>query len=148
MTAAVEQHLAERRQVGRRAEEPRVPGDAAHPARRWIMDHAAQHLQVRSLARPAVRRALLRRRHARLERRRRQEHRVLHAERLENIPARELVERQPADPANDVAEQEVVDVAVDEPFARRGGGDLAHRELDRRVGASPRVGEIDIGPEA
>ena len=55
----------EDREVGRRAEEARVAGDAAHPPRGRVVHDAAQHLHVGPVARPAVRRALLRRRDAR-----------------------------------------------------------------------------------
>ena len=79
--AAAEKHPAENREVVGRAEETRVPGDAAHPPRRRIVHDPAQHLHVRSVARPAVRRARLRRGDARHERRRRREHGVPHAER-------------------------------------------------------------------
>ena len=43
IAAAVEQHPAEHREIGRRAEEARVAGDAAHAARRRIVHDAAQH---------------------------------------------------------------------------------------------------------
>ena len=49
----------------------------------------------------------------------RQEHRVVHAERLEDPRPRELVRAAAAHAADDVAEQEEVDVAVDEALARR-----------------------------
>ena len=60
---------------------------------------------------------------------------------------RELVERLAADAPDDVAEQEEVDVAVDEPLAGRRGRDLLDRQLDGLVVAGPLVAEIDVRPQ-
>ena len=49
--------------------------------------------------------------------------------------------------AHDVAEQKEVDVAVDESLAGRGRRHFLAGELDRRVVALPRIGQIDVGPE-
>ena len=53
-----------------------------------------------------------------------------------------LIERQPADPRHDVAEQEEVDVAVDEALARRGGRAL-RRARARSPSRSPARGRRD-----
>ena len=136
--AATEQHARENREVGGRAEQTRVPGDAAHAPRRRIVHDPAQHLHVRSVARPAVRRARLRRGDARRERGRRREHRVPHAERREDALAHELGEGLLATRSTISAKQEVVDVAVDEPPARRLRQHFFSGEADRRVLARPR----------
>ena len=118
-----EQHAAETREVGGRAEQARVAGDAAHPPRGRIVHDAAQQRRVRRRSHGhAERRA--RSRSARCRGRsdgRRHEHRVRHAERLEDARrAQTRSSGSPADARDDVAEQEEVDVAVDEPLARRG----------------------------
>ena len=59
-----------------------------------------------------------------------------------------LVERHAAHARDDVAEQEEVDVAVDESLAGRGGRHFFARQLDRRVVALPRIAEIDVGPQS
>ena len=146
--AAGEQHPAEDRQIGGRAEETGVAGHAAHPPRRRIVDDAAQHLRLRSLAGPCEGQAALGRRDARPQARGRQEHRVLHAERIEDLLLRELVERLAAHAPNDVAEQEEVDVAVDEPLAGRRRRHFLDGERDRGVRPGPGVAEIEVGPEA
>ena len=81
---------------------------------------------VRPLARPAHRRAFLGRRDARPERRPRQEHRVAHPERFEDFLPRELVQRLAAHATHDVAEEDVVDVAVDEALAGARRRDFLH----------------------
>ena len=100
IAAAVEQHPAEDREVGGRAEQPGVPGDAAHPPRGRIVDDAAQHRHAR--ARRTASRTACSSRSARSAPRsvgRRVEHRVVHPERLEDPLLRELVERLAADAA-------------------------------------------------
>ena len=59
-----------------------------------------------------------------------------------------LIERHAAHTRDDVAQQEEIDVAVDEPLAGRRRRHLLARQLDGRVVALPRVGEIDIGPQS
>ena len=145
--AVVEQHAAEDRQVGRGAEQPRVAGDAVHPPRGRIVNDAPQHLAAWAVARVAVRRAALRRRDPRDQRRRRIEHRVFHAERLEDVLLGVLVERLAADPPHNLAEQKEVDVAVDEAGAGRCRRHFLDSPLDGGVGADPLV-EIDVRPEA
>jgi len=115
--AAAEQHSAEDGQIGGRAKETRVSGDAAHATRGWIVHDAAQHRHVGALTRPAEARAALRRRDARRERRRWVEGCVAHAERLEDTLACEPIERHATDALNDVAEEKEVDIAVDEALA-------------------------------
>ena len=76
------------------------------------------------------------------------EGRVLHPQRLEDLLAREPVERQTADATDDVAEQEEVDVAVDEPLPRLRRGNLVDGERDRRLVSRPHLSQIDVGPQA
>ena len=60
--SVAEQHAAEDGQVGGATEQSGVAGDAAHPPRRRIVNDAAQHLAVRTVTWPAMRRAALGRR--------------------------------------------------------------------------------------
>ncbi len=137
--AAAEQHAAEDREVGGRAEEPRVPGDAAHAPRRRIVHDAAQQRRPAAVGADAwpIERAA-----AALNIVSRMPSGVKHA------LLHELVERLLADPLDDLGQQEVVDVAVDEPPARRRRQDLFGREPDGRVVAVPRVAQIDVRPQA
>ena len=148
VAAAAEQHPAEDGQIRSRCEQPGVPGDTIHAARRGVVDDPAEHRHVGTLAGPAVGCAPLRGRDARLQRGWRIEHRLGHPERREDVFVREPVERLPADSLDDLAEQEEIDVAVDESRARRGGRNLLHRELDGGVAADPLIGEVHIGPQA
>ena len=153
--AAAEQHAAVEREIRRRAEEPRVPGHAAHPPRGRIVHDAAQHLHLGPpfdsahdrLARIAERRAGLGRRDARDHRRRRIEHRLPHPERQEHALADELLERLLAHAADDLGKQEIVDVAVDEAAARRRGQHFFRREANRFVVAAPVEADIDVRSE-
>ncbi len=109
----------------------------------------AQRHRIGPLARPRIeRRAAFGRRDARQQRRRRQESRVDHPERLEDRPLRVDVQRLAAQPRHDVAEHEEVDVAVDEPFARRRGRHLVPRQLDGGVVSGPRLAQIDVRTQA
>ena len=154
--AAVEQHAAEARQVRRRAEQPRVAGDAAHTASRWIVHDAAQERnrrvacpeRSRGVAGPRQWAAPLGRRDARLQRRRRQEHRVVHRQRIEDVRLRVAIEALAADAAHDVAEQEEIDVAVDEPLARLRRGRQIARAANRLVGAAEFDFERQIGRQS
>ena len=85
---------------------------------------------------------------ARRTRRRRLEHRLAHAERPEDPRLHELVERLLATPGDDLGEQEEVDVAVDEPPARRRVGTSS---VARRIASScpvHGVRQVDVGPQA
>ena len=73
-----------------RAEEARVPGDASHAARRGVVHDTAE-------------RGRLRRGDAAVERSRRVEHRVAHAERLEDPLPHEHVELHLRDALDDFA---------------------------------------------
>ena len=128
-----------------------MAGHAVHPPRGRIVDRPAQegHAAVcRPDARPGQRPAALGRRDARPPRLGRQEHRLLHAERIENMCLRILVEPLPADAADDVAEQEEVDVAVDEPLAGRRGRDFLDGAPDGFVGAVELHLELQVGPQS
>ena len=124
-----------------------MAGHSPHPARGRIVHDPAQHGHLWTLTRPAIGRAALGRRDPRRERRRRIEHRVLHPERLEDAFAREAIEGQPAHALDDVAEEEEVDVAVDEALARPRRGHFVDGKRDRRLVAHPRVRKVDVWPE-
>ena len=143
--AAGEQHAAEDRKIRGRAEETRVAGHATHAARRRIVNHAPKHLRLRSLAGPCEGQTALRRRDAGPQARGGQEHRVPHAERIEDLLLRELVERLAAHSSNDVAEQEEVDVAVHEPLTGRRRRNLFDGERNRGVRPGPGFAEIQSG---
>ena len=121
--AAVQQHPAEAREVGGGAEQPGVAGHAAHAPRRRIVHDAAQHRRGgpphghASGAQASVGAMRLASDGGR------QKHRVAHAERLEDARLREMRRASRAlDARDDLAEQEEVDVAVDEPLPGRGDG--------------------------
>ena len=134
-------------QIARGAEEAGVSGDAAHAPRRRIVHDAAQRRRVGTLARPRILiGAALGRRDARQQRLRRQEAGLRHAERPEHARLQVRIERLPGDARDDVAEQEEVDVAVDERLAGRRRRHFVFRQLDRGVVAGPRM-QIDVGPQ-
>ncbi len=148
VTPASKQHAAEDGQVRRRAEEPGVARDAAHAAGGWIVHDAAQHLRLGSFARPGERQAALRRSDARTEARRREEGRLLHPERIEDLLLGELVERLAADAPNDIAEQEEVDVAVHEALTRRSRRHFFDGKRNSGVRSRPRLTQIDVRSQA
>ena len=94
---SVEQHAREPRQVARGREQPGVPGDAAHAARRRVVNHATERRLVRIVAGPRRHRgAPLGGRDPRTPRGRRIVAGVVHGERLENLALEKLVERRTA----------------------------------------------------
>src|SRR5207244_4031201 len=97
------------REIVRRREESRVPGNAAQVIGARIVDFA-EH--------PAAF-ALLRRGTAFLEIGAGTKAGVFHAERLEDALLGEIVERRATDVRDDLAEQDVVDVAIGELAAGR-----------------------------
>ena len=114
---AVQQHAAEARQVCSGAEQACMAGNAAHAPCRRVVHDAAQHRRVRSAARPASGGRV---RSARSSGRSAAGGRNV----VSRIPsgskmcvARKRVEALPAHARDDLAEQEEVDVAVDEPLA-------------------------------
>ena len=148
--AAAEQHAAEARQVRRRAEQPRVSGDAAHPPRGRIVHDAAQERRVGARARPRERIGTARSARCaaaatpaagtscpscRADRRR--------------ARAAYRSSRSPLTRSHDVAEQKEVDVAVDEPLARRRRRHFA-RSRARIASSAPlnSTVELEIGPQA
>ena len=146
--AAAEQHPAEARQIGGGAEQAGVSGDAVHPPRRRIVDDAAQERHVGPVARPRQRSRTLR--SARFAARHDSGGRnvvSLHAERLEDVRLRVAIERLAADAAHDVAEQEEIDVAVDEPLAGRRRRHFVDARADRFVGAVKLDLELEVGPQ-
>ena len=82
------------------------------------------------------------------ERRRRQEHGFLHAQRQEDVPPRVIGEHLAAQPVNDFAQQDEIDVAIDEAHARRAGGPGGAGETDAGVVAGPFRFERHVGLEA
>ena len=145
--AAAQQHPTEDRQIGRRAEQPGVAGHTSHPARRRVVHRAAEHHGVRPVARPTQRWTRLGRRNPWHQRRRRVEHRVAHAERHEDPLADVVLERQAGHPRHDLAEQEEVDVAVDEPLAWRRQQHLLGRAVNGDVVAVELVLQRQVRPE-
>ena len=144
-----EQHAREPRQVARGRKQPGVPGDAAHAARRRVVNHATERRLFRIVAGPRRHRgAPLGGRDSRPPRGRRIEAGVVHAERLEDFTHEKLVERRAARAMHDLAQQEEVDVAVDEALAGRGGRHFLAGQLDGGVVPLPRIGKVHVGPEA
>ncbi len=138
--AAVEKHLSKDREVIGRAEQPGVAGDAAERPGPGIVNHAAQ---------PARRFVPLGRRDVGRRGQRagkdRPEHRGMHPQRLEERRAREGVERLPADPLDEPAEDHEADVAVDEPLARLSGEVEIGEPLPGGFGAILVIGQAVIG---
>ena len=105
--SAAEQHPAEARQIGGGAEEPGVPGDAAHPPRGRIVDDRRAGTARRAVARTAMPSGAQRSVGAiRGRSDGRQEHRVRHAQRLEDLRLGVAIEPLAAHAPDDVAEQE------------------------------------------
>src|SRR5205085_3518571 len=70
--------------------------------------------------------------------------RVAHAERLVDVPARELVEGLTGSAADDLAERDEVDVAVDEARARGAAERLAVEALQHLFVARPLLAQIEV----
>ena len=146
--AAVEQHAAEDGEIGCRTEKARVTRDPAHPSRGRIVDDAAQPGRPGTLAGPAERRAVLGRGDAAAKRRRRKKHRVLHTERREDSIVHKPIEWLSTDPSHDIAEKEVVDIAVNEPLPWSRCRHFFDGELDGFFRSAPRVSQIDVGAKS
>ena len=123
----------------RSAEEPRVPGHSAHVARGRIVHDAPQQCAVLEL---------LGRRDALEQRGRRAKQRLAHAQRLENALSRELLQRHSAQLVDDLAQQNEIDVAVDEALVRLRDRDLAVRALDAVFVPAPDRFEVEIRAQA
>ena len=82
------------------------------------------------------------------QRGRRQEHGFLHAQRQEYVLPRVIGEHPAAQPVNDFAQQNEIDVAIDEAHTRRAGGFGGAGETDARVVARPLRFERHVGLEA
>ena len=134
--ALVQHHFTEPCQVIGGRKHSRVPCYAAHEARRVIVHHAAQHVPI---LQP------LGGRYARAQRRRRIEHRLFHAQRSEDAIARVLVERLPAQPVHQLAQQNKIDVAIDETRARRTGGFIDGSQVDTGLIAAPGRVKCQVG---
>lgn len=145
-TAAAEQHPAEPRQVGRRAEQTGMPRHPVHPSRRRVVDDAAKERNLGGAARPAERRAPFSRRDPRSPGFRWEKRRVLHAKRIEHLRLRVAVEPLAAHAADDVAKQEEVDVAVHELLAGRGRRHFFDGAADRFVRAVKLDLELEVRP--
>ena len=125
-----------------------MAGDAAHPARRRIVHDAAEERRIGFVARPRQRLAALGRRDARPERLGRQKHRLLHPERLEDVPRRVPIDPLAAHALDDVAQEEEVDVAVDEPLAGPRQRDFFTCAPDRLLRTVELDVELEIGTQA
>ena len=148
---AAEQHAAETREVGGGAEQTRVAGDAVHPARgRIVDDRRAGTARSRRLAT-----------HGHASGRQRSVGAIRGRSDsggrnvVSFMPSGSkicgfgiLVEPLAADAADDVAEQEEVDVAVDEPLAWRRGRHFLDGAPNRLVGAAELDLELEVGPQA
>ncbi len=86
-------------------------------------------------------------RDARLEACGRQEHSVVHAERLVEIFTGVIVQHFSAQPVDDFGEQDEIDIAIDEAQAGRTGGLIDERAGDAGLVAAPGGFQIEIGPE-
>jgi hypothetical protein len=145
--SAAQQHARVQRQVGSRAEQAGVARRATHASRRGIVHDAAKHRSLDVVARPGQRCTALGRRNARAQRRGWMKHGVLHPERLEQVPARIGLQRLAAHARDDVAEEEKVDVAVHEPFARGRVEHFLGRPPDGFLVTLEFQVEVQIGPE-
>ncbi len=135
--ALAEEHRGEAREVSGRGEEAGVPGDAAQEVGAWVVDLARQHLAVAPLGG----------RGACDEGGARQERRVAHAERREDVLAGEDVEGLPGDGLDQLAEDDEPHVAVRVRGPRRArGGERVDARQSLRP-ASPVVGEGVVGDE-
>jgi hypothetical protein len=72
---------------------------------------------------------------------------VFHPQRLEDPLAGEPLQRESTDALHDVAEQEEVDVAVDDLLARFRHRDFVHGQRYRGVVSGPRLRQIHVGPQ-
>ena len=125
---------------------PAVPRDASHAPRGRVVHGAPQHDGVRSPAGPPAGRARLGGRDTRDTIRTRPERRVAHSERDEQPLRGEDVERHPAHPPDDRAEQEEVEIAVDETLARRRLEAFREHAPQRLVGSLELLFERQVGP--
>ena len=140
--AAVQHHLGEARQVVGGGEHAGVPGHAAHVTRGRVVHHAAQRRAVlsacarwaRCAAAPSVGR--------------RQEHRLLHAQRQEHVLPRVIGEQLAAEPVHDLAQQDEIDVAINEAHAGRTGRLGGAGQADAGVVAGPGRFERHVGLQA
>ncbi len=128
--AAVEHHLREAGQVVGGGKKPGVSGHASHVARGGVVNHAAQ--------RNAGGGQTLGGRDSRNPRGGRKERGGLHAQRLEDILARIVVQHLAAQPMHQFAQQDEVDVAIDEAGSRRPGGRIRAGQVDAGLVAAPR----------
>src|SRR5579883_713525 len=98
-----------------------IAGHAAHVACRGVVDHAAQWgTAIEGLGRGD----------ARDQARGRIEHRVVHAERLEDVLPRVIGDELAAEPVDQLAQQVEIDVAINKAGAGRPGGRSFLGELD------------------
>ena len=113
--ASVEQHLAELRKIRGRGKDARMPGHAAHVASCRIVHHAAQNHAVF---------LHLRRCDARPQRWIGQISRFPHPERIEEDAFGVFILGHAAQALHNFAEQDEIDVAVDEPHFGRARGSV------------------------
>src|SRR5262249_57404111 len=115
-SALPEHHLAEAREIGAGREQTGVTGDAAHGARGRIMNDAAQIALGRGYTASQCGWRL--------------KSGVGHPERRIEVFPRVLVERLAAEATDDFAQQDEIDIAVDEALSRRGGWLIGKRQPD------------------
>jgi hypothetical protein len=118
--SAVENHLAELPEVVRGGEDAGLTRHPSHVARRWIVHYAAQQRAVLQH---------LGRRNARNQCRRGKIAGLFHAQRIEDHLPHVFVLGQAAQAVHDLAQQNEVDVAVDELRFRRIGRLVGERAV-------------------
>ncbi len=138
--AVGEDHAGEAGEVGGGGEEAGVAGDAVHEAGGGVVDDAEEGSGGFG--------ELFGGGDAGAEGGGRVELGLGHAEGEEDLLAGELIEGEGGDAADDFAEEDEVDVGVDEAFAGGGDGFIDEGFLDAGFVAAPFGFEVDIGAEA
>ena len=108
--AVIQHHLREARKIASRRKQPRVARDAAHVLARGIVHQAAQRRRRQRQA--------LGRRDALHQFRGGLKLRFVHPQRQKDLFTRIVRQAHAADTAHDLAAQDEIDIAVDEPLAR------------------------------
>ena len=138
--AAAQHHVGKASQVAGCGEHPGVSGHAAHVAGGGVVNHASKGRFLTSQE--------LRGGDARAQRKRRLEHRVGHPEGLEDDLGGILRQGLPRQPADDLPEQDEVDVAVSETLPGPGHWFVDERQLDSGFVPAPGRLQVQIGPQA
>ncbi len=138
--AQAKDHLGVARKVIGGRKQAGVAGESLHGPRHFIVDDSAQRFP--ETGRP------LRRSDAGDERSRRHEHGVRHAKRFIDPLTAELGKVVAANPAHDLTQQDVVDIAVNEALSRRCDGLLRQSLADPGSVSSPRRLDVQRGTQA